>query len=351
MMKQKFITIGEIMLRLTPPDYELIKKTDIFTAVYGGSEANVAVSLANLGIDTSFFTVVPDNSLGYAAIRMMRSNHVNCDAVIFSTTEETPTHRLGTYYLESGYGIRAGRVIYDRKYSAFSEYDFSRTKLEEILQNYTWLHLSGITPALGQTCRNMILTCLQIAKRKNMVISFDGNFRSALWSWEEARDFCTQCLPYIDVLFGIEPYHIWRDPREHSFGDVKDELVQFPNFKQQEEVFRAFVKNYPNIKCIARHVRYMYNSAENGLKGYLWLNGKTYESRKLSFPVLDRVGGGDAFVSGIIYALMNKYKPEAVIHFGVAASALKHTIYGDGNVIDDISVIQNVMEEKFDIKR
>ena len=170
-MKHKFITIGEIMLRLTPPDYEKIRLATTFEARYGGSEANVALSLANLGVDASFFTVVPGNSLGKSAVRMMRSNDVNCDNVIYSTEEETPTHRLGTYYLETGYGIRPSKVIYDRKNSAFAEYDFAQTDLGAILEGHTWLHLSGITPALGKSCKEMILACLKLAKEKGITRS------------------------------------------------------------------------------------------------------------------------------------------------------------------------------------
>ena len=169
-MKHKFITLGEIMLRLTPPDYEKIRTATTFEARYGGSEANVALSLANLGIDASFFTVVPDNSLGKSSVRMMRSNDVNCDSVVYSTEEETPTHRLGTYYLETGYGIRPSKVVYDRKHSAFSEYDFSKTDVKKLLEGYTWLHLSGITPALGTKCRDLILNCLKAAKEMDMTV-------------------------------------------------------------------------------------------------------------------------------------------------------------------------------------
>ena len=232
-MKHKFITIGEIMLRLTPPDYEKIRTATSFEARYGGSEANVALSLANLGVDASFFTVVPGNSLGKSAVRMLRSNDVNCDSVVYSTEEETPTHRLGTYYLETGYGIRPSKVVYDRKHSAFSEYDFSKTDVKKLLEGYTWLHLSGITPALGKSSSELILTCLKTAKENGMTVSFDGNFRSTLWSWEEARDFCTLCLPYVDVLFGIEPYHIWKNEEDHTAGDVKDGVPFQPDREQQ----------------------------------------------------------------------------------------------------------------------
>lgn len=142
----KFITVGEIMLRLTPPNYEKIRMTTSFEASYGGSEANIALALANLGVDSTFFSVVPNNSLGKSAIRMLRSNDVHCTPVILSTPEQTPTHRLGSYYLETGYGIRASKVIYDRRHSAITEFDFSTVDINALLDGFTWLHLSGITP-------------------------------------------------------------------------------------------------------------------------------------------------------------------------------------------------------------
>lgn len=350
-MEHKFITLGEIMLRLTPPDYEKIRNTNTFDARYGGSEANIAISLANLGIDSTYFTVVPDNSLGKSAIRMLKSNDINCDPVIFSTPEETPTHRLGTYYLEAGYGIRPSKVIYDRKYSAFAEYDFTKVDFGKMLEGYTWLHLGGITPALGNSCRWMIMECLKAAKKKGITVSFDGNFRSTLWSWKEARDFCTDCLPYVDVLLGIEPYHLWKDEKNPEAGDWKEEIPYQPSLEEQDKIFKIFAERYPNIKCIARHVRYSHSCSENSLKAYLWYKGKTYESRTLTFQILDRVGGGDAFVSGIIYGLMKDFSPEDIAGFGVAASAIKHTIHGDGNITDDTELIRQVMQMDFDIKR
>ena len=350
-MEHKFITLGEIMLRLTPPDYEKIRNTNTFDARYGGSEANIAISLANLGIDSTYFTVVPDNSLGKSAIRMLKSNDINCDMVIFSTPEETPTQRLGTYYLEAGYGIRPSKVIYDRKYSAFAEYDLTKVDFETMLEDYTWLHLGGITPALGESCRWMIMECLKAAKAKGITVSFDGNFRSTLWSWKEARDFCTDCLPYVDVLLGIEPYHLWKDEKNPEAGDWKEEIPYQPSLEEQDKIFKIFAERYPNIKCIARHVRYSHSCSENSLKAYLWYKGKTYESRTLTFQILDRVGGGDAFVSGIIYGLMKDFSPEDIAGFGVAASAIKHTIHGDGNITDDTELIRQVMQMDFDIKR
>lgn len=197
----------------------------------------------------------------------------------------------------------------------------------------------------------MILTCLKIARKKGLTVSFDGNFRSTLWTWEEARDFCTRCLPYVDVLLGIEPYHLWKDEKDHSLGDVKDGLPMQPDFEQQERVFEEFVRRYPNLKCIARHVRYAHNGSENSLKAYMWYQGRTYESRMFTFQILDRVGGGDAFASGLIYAMMKDYEPTDMVNFAVASSAIKHTIHGDGNITDDADTIRSLMDMSFDIKR
>ena len=348
---RRFITVGEIMLRLTPPNYEKVRMATSFEASYGGSEANIAMALSNLGIDSTFFTVVPDNSLGKSAVRWLRSNDVHCTPVILATPEETPTHRMGTYYLETGYGIRASKVTYDRKHSAITEYDLASVDLDALLEDYDWLHLSGITPALSKSCADFILTCLKKAKEKEMTVSFDGNFRSTLWTWEEARDYCTLCLPYVDVLFGIEPYHLWKNEQDHSLGDVKDGIPMQPSYEQQDEIFRAFVERYPNLKCLARHVRYAHSGSENSLKAFMWYEGHTFESRLFTFNILDRVGGGDAFASGLIYAMMHHYRPMDMVNFAVASSAIKHTIHGDANTTDNAETIRSLMNMNYDIRR
>ncbi len=197
----------------------------------------------------------------------------------------------------------------------------------------------------------MVLKCLKTAKEKNITTSFDGNFRSTLWTWEEARDFCTACLPYVDVLFGIEPYHLWKNENDHSQGDWKDAIPFQPDMMQQDMVFQKFVEKYPNLRCIARHVRYAHSGSENSLKAYMWHRGRTVESKLFTFNILDRVGGGDAFASGLIYAIMNHYSPMDMVNFAVASSALKHTIRGDANITDDVAAIQNLMNMNYDIKR
>ena len=271
--------------------------------------------------------------------------------VDFSTPEETPSHRLGTYYLETGYGVRPSKVTYDRKHSAITEYDFSKIDVDALLEGFDWLHLSGITPALSKSCADFILKLMRTAKEKGLTVSFDGNFRSLLWSWEEARDYCTLCLPYIDVLFGIEPYHLWKDEADHSKGDKKDGLPMNPSYEARDEVFGAFVARYPNLKCIARHVRTAHSGSENSLKAFMWYDGHTFESKLFTFNILDRVGGGDAFARGLIYAYMNGYKPMDMINFAVASSVIKHTIHGDGNITDDVDSIRNLMNMNYDIKR
>ena len=347
----RFITMGEIMLRLTPPNYDKIRVANSFEASYGGSEANIALALANLGVDSTFFTVVPDNSLGKSAIRALRSNDVHCTPVILSSPAETPSHRLGTYYLETGYGIRPSKVIYDRKHSAITEYDFSKVDLRALLKDFTWLHLSGITPALAPNCADLILNALQAAKELGLTVSFDGNFRATLWTWDQARDFCTKCLPYVDVLMGIEPYHLYRDPEHPEKGDWKDGVPLQPSYEQQDEIFQAFVERYPNLKCIARHVRYTHSGSENSLKAFMWFEGHTFESKLFTFTILDRVGGGDAFASGLIYAMMHEEKPMDMLNFAVASSVIKHTIHGDANIVDDAQIIRNLMNMNYDIRR
>ena len=349
--EKKFIAIGEVMLRLTPPNYEKIRMASNFEASYGGSEANIALALANLGVDSTFFSVVPNNSLGKSAVRWLRSNDVHCSPIILSTPEQTPTHRLGSYYLETGYGIRPSKVTYDRKHSAITEFDFTDFDIDGLLNGFDWLHLSGITPALAQNCADFIMKCLQVAKEKGLTVSFDGNFRSKLWTWEEARDYCTLCLPYVDVLFGIEPYHLWKDENDHSKGDWKDGVPLQPSYEQQDDIFRKFIERYPNLKCIARHVRYAHSGSENSLKAFMWYEGHTFESKLFTFNILDRVGGGDAFASGFIYAMMHDYRPMDMINFAVASSAIKHTIHGDANITDDVQSIKNLMNMNYDIKR
>ena len=338
----RFITMGELLLRLSPPNYEKIRTTDEFKVTYGGAEANVAASLANLGIDSSYFTVVPDSSIGKAAIRYLRSNDVHCSPCLYSDKG-----RMGIYFLEEGFGVRASKVTYDRKDSAFATYDFSKIDFKKKLEGFTWLHLSGITPALSKNCRELITYALKAAKELGITVSFDCNFRSALWGWQEARDCITEYLPYVNVLFGIEPINL----RDESGKDIKDGLSMNPSYKEQDRIFKEIAKRYPDIRAIGRHVRYVHSGSENSLKAFMWYEGETYESNTFRFNILDRVGGGDAFASGMIYAIMREMKPDDIVNFAVASSVIKHTMHGDFNITDDEESIKNLMHQNFEIRR
>ncbi|MGN0813649.1 MAG: sugar kinase [Candidatus Coproplasma sp.] len=336
----RFISMGELLLRLSPPNHEKIRMTDEFKVTYGGAEANIAVSLANLGVDSSYFTVVPDSSIGKAAIRYIRSNDVHCSPCIYDKG------RMGIYFLEEGFGVRASKVTYDRKDSAFALYDFKKIDWAEKLKGFTWLHLSGITPALSPNCRELITLALKAAKELGITVSFDCNFRSALWGWQEARDCITEYLPYVDVLFGIEPINL---PGPDG-KDMKDGLSMNPTYKEQDRIFRELAKRY-NFKAIGRHIRYVHSGSENSLKAFIWYDGETYESHTFRFNILDRVGGGDAFASGMIYAIMRGMKPEDIANFAVASSVIKHTMHGDFNITDDEDSIIKLMNQDYEIRR
>lgn len=336
----RFITIGEILLRLSPPNYEKIRTANSFIINYGGAEANVAASLANLGVDSTFFTVLPDNSVGKSAVRFLRTNDVHMSKTLFSG------ERIGIYYLEEGFAVRSSKVIYDRKGSSFATYDYSNVDMKAVLTGFDWLHLSGITPALSKNCRELIMMALVAAKELGITVSFDCNYRSALWEWQEARDCITEYLPFVDVLIGIEPLNLpGPDGR-----DLKDGLSLQPSFKEQNKIFDALASRY-DFKAIARHVRYVHSGSENSLKAFLWYNGETYESKTFRFNILDRVGGGDAFASGLIYALMDNMDPNDIINFAVSSSVIKHTIHGDFNVTDDKQSIFRLMNQEYEIKR
>lgn len=336
----KFITIGEVLLRLSPPNFEKIRMANSFTINYGGAEANVAAGLSNMGVDSTLFTVVPNNSIGKSAIRFLRTNDVHMSKAVYAGD------RMGIYYLEEGYAVRGSKVIYDRANSSFANYDYSQIDFKELLKDFDWLHLSGITPALSRNCRDMIRMALEAAHELGLIVSFDGNYRSALWGWQEARDCITEYLPYVDVLIGIEPLNLLGP----DGVDLKDGMSMQPSFKEQDKIFKALHEKY-NFMAIGRHVRYVHTGSENSLKAYFWYDGQTYESKTFRFTILDRVGGGDAFASGLIYGLMDKMDPKDCVDFAVATSVIKHTIHGDFNITDDKSAILKLMKQDFEIKR
>ena len=325
----KFIAIGELMLRLSPPNYEKLVTTHDFRVNYGGAEANVAVSL-----------VLPNSDLGKSTINYLKSNDVHTKHIIRSEG------RMGLYYLEEGVSVRPSQVIYDRADSAFAEYDYKDVDFEEILKDYDWLHISGITPALSYNCRKMMDMAVKAAKKMGLTVSFDPNWRSTLWSFETARDVLSKYLPYVDVLIGIEPIHVYRE----DGTDVKDGLTMDPSFKDMDRVFKAIDEQY-HMKAIARTVRYVHSGSNNSLKAFYYTNGETYESKTINFEIVDRVGGGDAFSSGLIYALMDNMTPEDTVNFAVASSVMKHAIRGDTNITCVDHIKRLMKNSSFDVQR
>ena len=234
----KFIAIGELMLRLSPPNYEKIVTTHNFIVNYGGAEANVAVSLANLGVDSTFFTVLPNTDLGKSCINYLKANDVHTKHIIKADG------RMGLYYLEEGVSVRPSQVIYDRGSSAFAEYDYKDVDFENILKDYDWLHLSGITPALSYNCRRLIDKAIKAAKKLGLTVSFDPNFRSTLWSFETARDVLSRYLPYVDVLIGIEPIHVYNEDGEEVLTYTGGVGWQEKETKAESQVHSALKMTY-----------------------------------------------------------------------------------------------------------
>ena len=336
----KFITIGEIMLRLSPPNYEQLVSTHNLIMNYGGAEANVAVSLANLGVDSTLFTVVPNTDLGKSTMAYLKANDVHTRQII-----KAPG-RMGVYYLEEGAAARRSQVIYDRANSAFAEFDYTDVDMDEILKDYDWLHISGITPALSYNCRKLVDQAVKSAKKLGLTVSFDPNFRATLWSFETARDVLSTYMPYVDVLIGIEPIHCYN---EDGVTDAKDGLSMQPSFEDQDRVFRAIDATY-HPKAIARTVRYAHSGSNNSLKAFYYTEGKTYESKLINFDIIDRVGGGDAFSAGLIFATMEGMCPQDIVDFAVASSVIKHSIRGDTNLATRAQ-IEAIMRDEHDIKR
>jgi 2-dehydro-3-deoxygluconokinase len=335
----KFIAIGEILARFSPQNNEKILRANSYNLNFGGAETNVAISLANLGVDSSVFSVLPQNSIADAAMCYLNSYRVDTSKILRGG------EKLGLYYLEEGMSIRSSEAIYDRKHSSISEVNPDTIDFDEILKGYDWLHMSGITPALSENCRILTKKALISAKKLGITVSFDPNFRGKLWSFETARDVLSEYMQYVDVLIGIEPIHL----KDENGRELKEGLSMNPSFEDMDYIFKKLSERY-GFKVIARTVREVHSSSNNSLKAFLYTDGNTYESRKITADILDRIGGGDAFTSGLIYALMEKMQPQKAVDFAVASSALKQTIRGDAN-ISSRSQIESLMGGSFEISR
>lgn len=317
----KVVTFGEIMLRLAPQGYLRFTQVDNFQATYGGGEANVAVSLANFGLDATFVTKLPKHAIGQAAVNDLRRYGVD-------TTKITRGgERVGIYFLEKGASQRASSVIYDRAYSAIAEATTADFNWDEIFKDATWFHFTGITPALGDNVTAICLEACKAAKAKGITISCDLNYRKKLWTTEKAGHVMATLMEYVDVCIANE------EDAEKVFG-IKAEGTDVTGGALSHEGYKDVAKKLSdkfNFKYVAITLRGSISASDNKWAAMLFDGSEYYFSKEYPVHIVDRVGGGDSFGAGLIYSLLNKYSAQNTIEFAVAASCLKHSIEGDYN--------------------
>lgn len=333
---KKILGFGEIMLRLTPPNNQKIIQSDSFEAVYSGGEANVIASLAILGHDTKFITKLPDNYLGKKVISKFRSYNVNVEDIIIGEG------RLGVYYSEIGHGLRSTEVIYDRKYSAISIAKKEEFNIKNMLKGVGLVHLSGITPALSSNLKELIIDIVKECKNQGILVSYDSNYRSKLWPIDKAREVLEEVLPYIDFAFlgYLDMINILK---------FEDENLEFE--ERLKYHYENLFKKYPNLRFASCTKRTVNSINNNTLQGYLFDGNNLFKSNKYTFDILDRVGGGDAFTAGILHGVLNEMENERIVEFGTCASALKHSIIGDINIIDEDTINSFIDNGLCNVKR
>lgn len=320
-MPKKVVTLGEIMMRLSTPGHERFVQSDSFDVTYGGGEANVAVALSNYGLNGVFVTKVPDNALGQAAINHIRRYGVDTQFIVRGGA------RLGIYFLETGASMRASQVIYDRAGASVAEMDISEFDFDKILEGASWFHTTGITPALSEKAAALTEAALKAAKAKGITTSIDLNYRKKLWSKEKAREVMTRLCQFVDVCIGNE------EDADTTLGfkakgtDVtKGEL----NLDGYKDVFQQMKEKF-GFKYIASTLRESHSASDNGWSALVYDGREFYHTKSYEVRIVDRVGSGDSFASGFIYGLVTGMPMADAAEFGVAASALKHTIPGDLN--------------------
>lgn len=309
------------MLRLAPNGYYRFFQDDQLQATFGGGEANVAVSLANFGEDVSYVTKLPENPIGDACIRNLRSFNVNTENIIRGG------ERIGIYFLEKGASQRGSVCIYDRAHSSISEANIEDFDWDKIFEGAEWFHFTGITPALGSNLVDLCIEACKKAKEKGITISCDLNYRSKLWTKEQAKEAMSKLCPYVDVCIANE------EDAKDVFG-IQAENTDVSKGKLDKEAYKSVAKQLMDrfsFKKVAITLRTSISASDNDWSGMLY-NGENYFfSKEYPLHIVDRVGGGDSFGAGLIYALLHEKPMQETIEFAVAASALKHSIEGDFN--------------------
>lgn len=320
---------GEIMLRLATNKGFIVSNTNNYNANYGGGEANVLISLSKFGLDTKMITKVSNNDIGEGIINYLNSHRVNTNQV--QKSEE----RTGIYFLEVGSGNRASKVIYDRANSAFSNMKVTDLDIEKALEDVDLFHFSGITLALSKELRELTMNILKHCKKNNILVSYDSNYRAKLWTIEEARQATLDILPFVNILSAgiLDAENILKMNCEHE--DKYEKLSHYYN---------EINKTYPNINHMFSSIRTIQSVSVNTLQCNYYTEGKLYTSKEYIIDdIVDRVGGGDALTAGVIYSILNNREAEYLVEFATAASVLKHSIYGDANLVN-VDDVENLMK-------
>lgn len=333
----KIITFGEIMLRLATPDHQRFTQVTSFNASFGGGEANVAVSLANFGLVTEFVTCLPPNELGQSVLMELRRHNVGTNHIIRGG------ERLGIYFLETGSVARPGKVIYDRSHSSIADVETGMFDWDKIFIDAGWFHWTGITPAISKGAADTCLEAVNIARKKGITVSCDLNFRKNLWKWgKSASEVMPELVAECDIILGNE------EDAEKVFGvkpansDVTGGMVDASRY---ESVCVRLKQQFPRAKKIIITLRGSINADHNSWSGVLYDGIKLHEAPVYQIThIVDRVGGGDSFMGGLIYGVLTyPDNDQKALDFAVAASCLKHTIHGDFNLVS-VQEVEQLMK-------
>lgn len=335
----KIVTFGEIMLRLATPGYLRFSQTNELTATFGGGEANVAVSLANYGLEAEFVTLLPENDIAAACVKDLHKHGVKTDHIVYGGD------RLGIYFLETGAVARASKVIYDRAHSAISEIKPGMIDWEQVLTGADWFHWTGITPAISQGAADVCLEAIQTANRLGIPVSCDLNYRKNLWKYgKKASEVMPDLVAGCDIILGNE------EDAEKVFG-IKPEGFDVTatagevNAAEFESVCTQLMQRFPRARKVIITLRGSINANHNTWGGVLYDGKQLFQSPRYDIThIVDRVGGGDSFMGGLIYGLLTyPQDDQQALNFAVAASCLKHTIYGDYNEVT-VKEVENLMK-------
>ena len=319
----KVVTFGEIMLRLAPKGHYRILQADSYEATYGGAEANVAVSLSNYGVEARFVSKLPSNPVGQAGINSLRRYGVDTEYITLGG------ERVGIYYMERGASQRGSLVVYDRAHSSISEAQSGDFDWDKIFEGAEWFHFTGITPALGKNVADICVEACKAAKERGITVSCDLNYRKKLWSREEARKTMSEIVKYVDVCIANE------EDAADVFGICAPD-TSITGGKLSRDGYKYVARELADrfgFKTVAITLRSSISASDNGWAAMLYENGEYFFSKEYMIHIVDRVGGGDSFGAGLIYATLAGQSPQEKLEFAVAASCLKQTIEGDFNCV------------------